>query len=117
MIKQEILEACAAAIDKDFGSLTDLPPELANTIANVYYKFFALGSPGFDQGVMSFIEDATTILGDFKFAKQLIDGLRKIDKRTKPNLYDYTVEFILDALKYHLDKVHDKTGLRRKIER
>jgi hypothetical protein len=40
MPRKDVLEKCEKAIRKDLVSLDDLPYELANTIANVYYRFF-----------------------------------------------------------------------------
>ena len=54
MPKKEILEMCEKGIRNDLESLDDLPYELANTVANVYYQYFnhssemtgAAGKPG-----------------------------------------------------------------------
>ena len=40
MPKKEVLEMCEKAIQKDLGSVDDLSSELANTVANVYYRYF-----------------------------------------------------------------------------
>lgn len=121
MVEQETLERCRDAIRRNLGSLDDIPRELANTIANVYYKFYArataLSTPSGSEDLKSFIEDTATILSSHKYVKQYIGGLRRIDKRAKPVLYSYTVTFILDILKYQIDGAQDKSGLRRMIER
>ncbi|HLE24198.1 MAG TPA: hypothetical protein VI935_00950 [Thermodesulfobacteriota bacterium] len=39
-VKKEILELCKMKIYNELGSLDDLPYELANTVANVYYRLF-----------------------------------------------------------------------------
>jgi hypothetical protein len=53
--KRQILEMCEKTIRMELGSLDDLPQELANTVENVYYRFFnlsmdvmkdAAGNPG-----------------------------------------------------------------------
>ena len=121
MVDQEILERCRDAVRRNLGSLDDIPPELANTIANVYYRFYArataLSTPSGSENLRSFIEDTATVLSSHKYVKQIVDGLRRIDKRAKPALYDYTVTFTLDVLKYQIDRAQDKSGIRRMIER
>ena len=40
MPKQDVFELCEKTIRKDLGNIDDLPYELANTVANAYYKYF-----------------------------------------------------------------------------
>jgi len=47
----------------------------------------------------------------------MIKALRQIDKRTRPELYDYSVEFCLDIFKYKITDAGKKTGIRRMLER
>lgn len=137
MPKKEILEMCETAIRKDLGSLDDIPHELANTVANVYYRYFnlavdmmkqAANNPGWIPKQMkrepdmlasftSFVEDTARFKSDFEAVPKFIQGLREIDKRSQPNLYQFTVDFILDCMKYDIKDAHKKTGLRRMIER
>ena len=121
MIDPAVLKTCREAIQKSLGSLDDIPPELANTIANVYYSFYAQatgGSTSFvHDDIKAFIEDTASVLSSYKYAQEFVGGLRKIDRRKQPVLYDFTVEFILDILKYQIDRAHEKSGLRRMIER
>ena len=137
MPKQEVLEMCEKAIRNDLGDLDDLPYELANTLANVYYKYFdhavdvmkrAANNPGWIpkemkretdmlEGLTSFVENTAIFESDFEAVPNFIEGLREIDKHEQPNLYQYTVDFILDCLKYDIKDAHKKTGLRRMIER
>lgn len=39
MIRKEIITICEQAICKELGSLNDLPRELANTVAYIFYKY------------------------------------------------------------------------------
>lgn len=137
MPKKEILEMCENAIRKDIGSLDDLPYELANTVANVYYRYFnyavdvmkqAANNPGWIpkqmkretdmlSGLTSFLEDSARFKSDFEAAPEFIEGLREIDKHKQPNLYQFSVDFILDCLKYDIKDAQKKIGLRRMIER
>lgn len=137
MPKKEVLEMCENTIGKDLGSLDDIPRELANTVANVYYRFFNLAvdekkratnnpnrlpkqvkrEPDISNGLKSFFEDTARFTSDVKTVAGFIRGLRGIDKLAKPNLYQFTVDFILDCLKYDIKDAHKKTGLRRMMER
>lgn len=137
MPKQEVLEMCEKAIFKDLGSLDDLPYELANTVANVYYRYInhavdvmkrKANNPGWIpkemkretgmmEGLTSFLEDSTRVKSDLESVPKFIESLREIDKHKQANLYQFTVEFILDCLKYDIKDAHKKTRLRRMIER
>ena len=137
MLKQDVLEMCEMAIRKDLGNLDDLPNELANTVTNVYYKYFdqapdvmkrASNNPGWIpkemkretdmlEGLTSFMEKTARYKSDFEAVPKFIEGLREIDKHEQPNLYQFTIDFILDCLKYDIKDAHKKTGLRRMIER
>jgi hypothetical protein len=128
---------CETAIKKDLGSLDDIPYELANTVANVYYRYFnhavdvmkqAANNPGWIPkqmkreidmlaGMTSFVEDTVRFKSDLEAVPEFIQGLRNIDKRSQPNLYQYAVDFLLDCLKYDIKDAHKKAGLRRMIER
>ena len=115
-------------IKADLITLNDLPRELANTIANVHYKF-ALGFLELDHMRQS--ESVHRSFDDFKasitanvesvsdtgMACDMVRSLREMDKIKDPNLYQYSVEFILDLLKYKIDNAEHKTGIRRIIER
>ena len=137
MFKKEILEMCENAIKKDLVSLDDLPYELANTVANVYYRYFnqavdvakqAANNPGWIpkqmkretdmlSGLTSFLEDSARFKNDLETAPKFIETLREIDKHKQPNLYQLSVDFILDCLKYDIKDASKKTGLRPMIER
>lgn len=39
MLNERVLRKCCTAIETDLGDRSDPPPELANTIANAYYRF------------------------------------------------------------------------------
>ena len=41
-IDKKIFRMCKTAIRQKFGNLDDLPPDLANTVANIFYKSFEL---------------------------------------------------------------------------
>ncbi len=137
MPKQDVLGICGKAIRKDLGNIDDLPYELANTVANVYYRYFnqaidvikaGSNKPNWVpqemeqeadvfEGLSSFLDKSAKIKSDVKRVSEHINNLRDIDKQNQPNLYQYIVAFILDGLKYDIKNAHKKSGLRRMIER
>jgi hypothetical protein len=137
MPKQDVLKLCETAIKKDLDNLDDLPYELANTVANVYYRYFdqsldvmkrASNNPGWLprevkrendilEGITSFANNVAKFKSDIESVPGFIEGLREIDRQEQPNLYKFAVDFILDILKYDIKDAQKKTGLRRIIER
>lgn len=137
MPKKEVIEMCEIAIRKDLGPLDDIPRELANSVANVYYRYFSQAfdmvkqaannpgwiptqvkkSPDMLTGFSSFIQDTAKFTSDFKTIPKIIQTLRKIDKRREPNTYQFAVDYILDCYKYDIKDAHKKIELRRMIER
>jgi len=135
--KKEIIEMCQVAIRKDIGSLDDIPYQLANTVANIYYRYFNLTSDVIKRasdnpfwipkqmerdsdilkGMISFKEDVARFTSDLKAVPDFIHALRKIDKRRESDLYQYTVDFLLDCLKYDIKDAHTKSDLLRMKER
>ena len=87
MIDQTVLEKCREAIQNSLGSLDDIPLELANTIANVYYDFYDFyaratgGSPSWEQDdLWAFIENTASVLAAYKYAHEYVGGLRRIEE-------------------------------------
>ena len=137
VLSKYILSICKKAIKEQLGGLSDLPHELANTVANIYYKFFELGedmksADGSENWIPSkfrkellaedydsitayekFIQYYSYVIHHYELINNLIPNLRLID----PELYDYTVELTLDITKYKIDKAHKKSAFRRRIER
>lgn len=130
------LEMAVSLIKTDLITINDLPLELANTVANVYYNYIIFMelhkitkqegklpealmnySGNIKTKMRKYIEDSAKIQVYMEATPKFINGLRQIDKSGKPNLYHYTVEYILDSLKYNIKNINHKTGLRRAIER
>lgn len=123
---------------EDLGLLDDLPAELANTAANVYYAFWNRlltlaplreGTPapasvenhpnGILAGHMHYIKTNPSIIAGHKFTADMIKAIRSTAK-THPNrkdLVDYMVQVALDSLKYKIANAFQKTPIRRTIER
>jgi hypothetical protein len=132
MMSKEILRQCQEELIKRFGGLSDLPRELANTIANLYYKHFTLKKDHeeskilpkslekyeniFD-GMPHWIEDHETVFALLPMMPEIVKFLRGIDKVKQPNYYKMWVETFLDTLKYKITNAPKKSGIRRMIER
>ena len=137
-LNAQVFSKAVANIAEDLGSLDDLPAELANTAANVYYTFWmrliALaplreGAPapagtenhpdGILGGYMHYIKTNPSIIAGYKFAADMIKAIRGIAEKhpDRKELVDYMVQVALDSLKYNIDNAHQKTPIRRAIER
>jgi hypothetical protein len=136
MIRQDIIKMCEQAICKDLGALNDLPHELANTVANIFYKYL---SSSFEtpQSVdtqnwipisahrlqdigtkfLSLFTDQQDIRLDFDLVPDLIKGVRMCDKSKQPDVYKRMVDFSLFIIKYHIKDAINKSYLRLRIER
>jgi hypothetical protein len=143
MLKKHILGLCEKGIRERLGSLDDLPHELANTVANIYYKMFYINidweqqkaNPTLPEGVKEqfekdpntdifkasskYIEESFLIKHYFKGINGWIDNLRELKRRQPNNHQDYAfiVEIILDQMKYRINNLEKKSLIRRRIER
>lgn len=136
MPKMAVMEATENAIRSHLGSLDDLPKELANTVANIYYRYFEFGmdmmarsednpgwlprqvhQDGLLEGTQRFIHDSAKFMADVETIPDQINNLRQISRTTQPNLYGALVDLLLDCYKYEIPDAHKKIGLRRMIER
>ena len=108
---KKALKYAENSIKMNYGSLKDLPPELANTVCNIYFKycFSSITDP------VSMM--ASDVKNDLKRISEHIENLRTINKKKKPNEYNYLVQYILDCLKYRIDNAHLKSGFKRFLER
>jgi len=135
-MKKEVLNIVGDVIRQNLGRLDDIPHELANTVANVYYRFFLLAleaheakdhaswvplqikrSPDFITGLKDFINKYPQIIGDFDAINEHIKALRQVDRIRKPNTYSFLVEYLLDEYKYNIKNAGNKPEILRKIER
>ena len=136
MIRKEIITLCEQAICKELGSLNDLPPELANTVANIFYKYHSslFENPNImdksnsiqqssnkaqdiGTGLISWFIDQQDINLDYDLVPDLIKGIRMCDKNDQPDVYKRMVDFSLFILKYHIKDALNKSYLRLRIER
>ena len=124
MLDDKTLQFTKKEIEKDIGTLDDLPHDLANTIANYYYKSNEIASGvanqrniDLRQRLTSYVNEAETVIHWIKIIPELIKGLRKIDRHKQPIAYSYLVNYLLDVLKYNIPNASKKSHIRRQFER
>ena len=99
-------------ITRNFGNLDDLPAELQNTIAHIYYSFAEMGAnqskPGWvpkkngQLALKGFAEEFSFLSAAVEHLPKLVEELRKLRGKNPTWLYDYSATFILDLFKYRL---------------
>jgi hypothetical protein len=133
LIDQNILDSCRNIIVKNIGTLKDLPYELGNTVANIYYKLCLLLKIKRDPGwfpkynesfenedpldnMAKFIFSYNKLKADIISIPNFIASLRsrKNEDREK---YNYWVDYVIDCLKYDIENINYKTIEQRMNER
>ena len=138
MLNKVAFEMAKKAIKEYFGSLDDLPRELGNTLANVYYNFYihvlnkGVNIDGSPEQIIETIrndlnmkdlfrpsaEYSSQIFSDVMKVPEFVRAIREdLDRHKRPESYQYWIDFILDCLKYKISNASYKSGIRRKIER
>ncbi|MBF0344809.1 MAG: hypothetical protein HQL06_11325 [Nitrospirae bacterium] len=122
-IDQETLNVCKKVMHADLGSVKDLPVELANSLANLYYRFVCLTtdscceeSVGRGRPQVPGLETAKA-LAAVEVVPQMINELRSIDRTAKPLKYRAVYELIIDYIKYDIKDANNKPLLMRIVER
>lgn len=134
MISQNALREAAKIMHRHLGDLDDLPIELVNTLANIYYRFFAYKDHMLSGGRSLFLDpyvpqssnllDAyknnnkffAEVSSTFECAKGIVLSARQACAEN-PKLFSYLVTFMLDVFKYNIENAESKTPIRRAIER
>jgi len=129
--QKTLLDSCENLILKEWMYLDDLPKELANTVANIYYAYCELtflmaaskngdisqsqmlrelGIDGIeDDFVMSVAKVLPTyqakVMGDYETINEMINNLRQIDQEYGRDSDEYQAgaDFALLTMKYNID--------------
>ena len=129
-INQKALQYAAKLIECSIDTLDDMPTELANTIANIYYKFALLSieseempfpfgkAPGRDsrEKMNNYVEYSIKVKAEFEAVPKFVQVLRECKKNNSPE-YDGILHFVLDNLKYNIKNATFKSLIVRKMER
>lgn len=132
-LDQDALRFAANHLQSSLGSLADLPDELANTVANIYYvnavflhggrRYLApyLGPNGiYAELSAKATADMYSVGGYVEAIRQMQRGMQELAGQSRAEakaIYDVIVVATLDTLKWGLKDVNQKTGIRRSIER
>jgi hypothetical protein len=117
-----VLSKAAAMLRVNFGSLDDLPDEVANTIANHCYDWILLTSePTLPRIVVGRRETTEGRRREIAwrlahFVDELAD-LRDLRRSEGERAFAQACELFVDVHKYRIVAAHHKSALRRKIER
>ena len=126
-VKENILMQAKRLIDKDLGDLSDLPADLRNTVANIYYKNIhnveKLKSPSvekesYDQ--TDFIVPSMREMRYFNQHEEIKDAvflLREAKNKRGQKHCKFLLEMILDIFKYRIPDAEEKAMIIRKAER
>ena len=96
------------ALLRDFGSMADLPHEFANTIANIYYRYYAA-----DQILARMAEtheESVKIMAEllrinraFQFAPTFVEQHREMVREAHPSVLQVFDDFTLAVIKYGIE--------------
>ena len=136
ILNQDIENKLKEIIKNQFGTLSDLPRDLSNTILNIYYRSIVrmkesenkkgawipsdiINSKDFFEGYKKYVEHQSNDISYMEILPKIISDIRGVrtDSNQEKAIYDYMVELTLDIFKYNIKNANKKTPLRRRIER
>jgi len=129
-LDERALHEAARDIFTSLGSLNDLGAELSNTVANVYYRFHVMSQNMANPGEALAVKPSKdmpsnfgnltlamgTAINDYKYIAEIIRSLREA-RAQNPSIGDFLVTHALDEFKYYIKNAHQKSPIRRSIER
>ena len=130
-IDDDVLRDAAQSLHLHLGSLMDLPEELRNTLASVYYEVHWLRR---GEGAMPLVvhlprqrdprkqldvamKQAFLRVDQYRMADTLVEAIWEADKETQPRLHSALVQLALDELKWNIKNSFKKSELRRSVEK
>ncbi|MFZ5447865.1 MAG: hypothetical protein ACOZFS_04420 [Thermodesulfobacteriota bacterium] len=121
-LNKQIIDSCKNLVERNLGTLKDLPYELANTIANMYYKLLLFASDKISlstsgdpiQLVIEYVKEYNRLKSDVLSIPEFVSNLREMKNSDE---YDYACEYVIDCLKYDIENINFKTPAQRKAER
>jgi hypothetical protein len=122
MIDDAALGECSQMIAINHRTLDDLPRELADTISNIYYRLCLGGGlqidfKSFDQSIEQFNRDSAFLISTTKALPEMVAELRSIGSQHGTGSFEQGAQILLDILKYRIPNVHEKSAMRRAVER
>lgn len=109
------LQATHVALKSEFGSMVDLPYELANSVANVYFRYFQMA---FDHSPPISAIEMNTRRIEYESVPEVISNFRIVVQKCddEPLLKDFA-SCITDVFQYRMHDAGSMIPLRRMIER
>lgn len=133
MSHEESLAFCNEAIHRELGTLSDLPRELGNTAANIYYHFFELaaeccknrpplsvwkgGVSQLAQGLERYGKEVAACLAKLQCLLEMVPSLRELSGDGHAREYMVGVELALDVLKYNIEHAALMPRFLRRLQR
>ena len=116
-IDKEILAKAASELHQDLGSLSDLPEQLRDTIASLYYEhwWFQLSKDP-STGHASWTNNVVARMGHYEMVPALVKSMREI-REDSQSIFEMTVGATRDLLRYNLKDVTRKSVARRALEK
>jgi hypothetical protein len=107
-----IYEYVRKDLENTFGSLDDLPAELADTVSNVFFRYQETAiridhgqkNPGWhpEEGIANFTRTFAKISADYTAITESIQALREIRNKGNIWLYNYSIKYLIDEYKYNI---------------
>ena len=117
MNRDEGLKLCRAEILRDLGKLDDISYELANTIANIYYRFLTRVPTLTPGNLATDMAEEARILTNYQAAPNLIARVRTMRSGKNPAYADDVEELFISLLKYNVKYDDKKSLFQMKAER
>ena len=132
MINNHALEHARSRLKDDLGDIEDMPLEVQNTIANIYYKLSQhvlncehgdnwprsiVIAENLAKGFKGYIEETTFLLESIKSLPGIVASLREniIGRKSQKDV-EFVTFVLLGMFKYRVPNVMKKSALRLKFE-
>lgn len=117
----KVLMATYSTIESELGLLGDLPFELANTVANVYFRYFEMGV---NSSPLLSIEQIARRQVERESIPKVISNYRVVKQKSTDQpfvnsefIIDDMAECIIDVYSYQISDAPTKMLILRRIER
>ncbi len=118
-INPAVAQRASRAFRHVVGLVEDFPTELQNSLANVFYKFYASAADGPGYTAREFmlnVKEAVKSTADFEGIMTWIKAVRYA-KEKDVRLFQILVRMAIDDFTYGIRNVTKKSGIRRAVER
>jgi len=112
----ELTRLTCGALKSDFGFMGDLPLDLANTVANIYFRYF---QQGVDSAPPITLEELVIRQKEYEAIQHFIAEFRSLRQKGEVSQFhmDILKDVLLDTFKYRILDAGSKMPIRRMMER